>query len=184
MSLSNTLQVRCGGVCELCGAEPAMIELTVSPKEDIPAHQVAICSTCESALANPDEHKHWQCLSGSIWSTEPAVQALSYRILYGIRDQAWAAEILDSAVVDESVVNWAMQAFLVTEVHQDAYGNVLASGDNVVLTQALKIKGTSFSAPKGTQVRGIHLVHDNTEQIEGRINNTMIVILTKYVKKG
>jgi protein PhnA len=184
MSISLTLQTRCAGVCELCGAEPAIIELTVSPKDESPEHQVAICATCEAALANTDEYNHWQCLSGSIWSTEPAVQALSYRILHGIRKESWAAEILDSAVVDESVVNWAMKAFEVADTHQDAYGNVLANGDNVVLTQALKIKGTSFSAPKGTMVRSIHLVHDNTEQIEGRINGTMIVILTKFVKKG
>lgn len=184
MSISNTLQTRCAGVCELCGAESAIIELTVSPKDESPEHQVAICATCETALANLDERNHWQCLSGSIWSPEPAVQALSYRILYGIREEGWAAEILDSAVIDESVVTWAMKTFAVADVHQDAYGAVLTNGDNVVLTQALKIKGTSFSAPKGTIVRNIHLVHDNTEQIEGKINGTMIVILTKFVKKG
>ncbi|HMX04363.1 MAG TPA: PhnA domain-containing protein [Chitinophagales bacterium] len=184
MSISITLQTRCAGVCELCGAEPAVIEITVSPKDESTENQVAICTVCETALANADEKNHWQCLSGSIWSTEPAVQALSYRILYGIRDESWAAEILDSGAADESVINWAMKAYEVADVHQDAYGNVLANGDNVILTQALKIKGTSFSAPKGTQVRSIHLVHDNTEQIEGKINGTMIVILTKFVKKG
>ena len=28
------------------------------------------------------------------------------------------------------------------------------------------------------------LVHDNPEQIEGKINDQLIVILTKFVKKG
>lgn len=184
MSISITLHTRSGGICELCGSEQATVEFTVSPKDESPENQVAICADCESAMANTEEANYWQCLSGSIWSEVSAVQALSYRILYGIKDQSFAAEILDSAAVDESVVNWAMKAYEVADVHQDAYGNTLVNGDNVVLTQALKIKGTSFSAPKGTQVRGIHLVHDNTEQIEGKINGTMIVILTKFVKKG
>lgn len=33
-------------------------------------------------------------------------------------------------------------------------------------------------------VRGISLVADNPEQIEGRVNGTQIIILTKYVKKA
>jgi protein PhnA len=39
-------------------------------------------------------------------------------------------------------------------------------------------------APKGTIVKKIKLVHDNTEQIEGKVNEQTIVILTKFVKKA
>ncbi len=35
-----------------------------------------------------------------------------------------------------------------------------------------------------TAVRNISLVADNHEQIEGRVNGTQIVILTKFVKKA
>jgi protein PhnA len=35
----------------------------------------------------------------------------------------------------------------------------------------------------GTVVKNIRLVEDNTEQIEGRIEGQVIVILTKYVRK-
>ena len=38
-------------------------------------------------------------------------------------------------------------------------------------------------ADRGTAVRGISLVADNPEHIEGRVNNQHIVILTKFVKK-
>ena len=69
-------------------------------------------------------------------------------------------------------------------MHRDAFGNELQAGDNVVLTQALDVKGTSFSAPKGTIVKKIRLVADNVGQIEGKINEQTIVILTKFVKKG
>ena len=45
------------------------------------------------------------------------------------------------------------------------------------------MKGAGFTAKRGTSVRNIRLVKDNTEQIEGKINGQGIVILTQYVKK-
>jgi len=36
--------------------------------------------------------------------------------------------------------------------------------------------------PKGTVVKRIRLVADNIEQVEGKINDQIIVILTKYIK--
>jgi protein PhnA len=47
----------------------------------------------------------------------------------------------------------------------------------------LDVKGANFTAKRGTAVRNIRLVHDNPEQIEGKINGQGIVILTQYVKK-
>ncbi|MCP4000897.1 MAG: PhnA protein, partial [Gammaproteobacteria bacterium] len=37
---------------------------------------------------------------------------------------------------------------------------------------------------RGTVVRGISLVADNPEHIEGRVSGHHIVILTKFVKKA
>ena len=67
--------------------------------------------------------------------------------------------------------------------HLDCFGAVLNNGDNVVLTKTLDVKGATFSAKVGTVVHKIRLVADNPEQIEGRVNGSQIVILTKYVKK-
>ena len=53
----------------------------------------------------------------------------------------------------------------------------------MVLTQALNVKGTNFTASKGTVVKKIKLVSDNAEQVEGKINEQTIVILCKFVKK-
>ena len=36
----------------------------------------------------------------------------------------------------------------------------------------------------GTVVKNIRLVHDNIEQIEGKVEGQTIVILTKYLRKG
>jgi protein PhnA len=53
----------------------------------------------------------------------------------------------------------------------------------VNLIKDLDVKGSSLNAKIGTAVRMIRLVHDNTEQIEGKVDGQTIIILTKYVKK-
>lgn len=184
-TITGKLQERSQGLCELCTAEAATIAYAVSPKNnDQIENEVAICTTCAGLLDSKDTGMHWQCLAGSIWNTEPSVQALSYRILYQNRDQEWASEIMSSVELDESVINWALSAFQVAAEHKDSNGTVLNAGDSVVLTQNLNVKGTNFTATKGTIVRKIRLVPDNPEQIEGKVNEQMIVILTKFVRKS
>jgi len=185
MAISAQLNDRCGGVCELCNSLPAIHEYTVSPKKDgLAENQVALCDTCLNAMDEKDKANYWRCLEGSIWNPEPAIQALSYRLLQIYKDEEWANDIINSIDLDENTVQWAMSAFEVADVHKDAFGNILENGDTVVLTQGLNVKGTSFTAAKGTVVKKIRLVADNTEQIEGKINDQTIVILTKFVKKG
>lgn len=184
MSISQQLKNRSQDLCELCNAEPATIEYTVSPKSDDSINnQVAICNTCSSSMSNKEAVFHWRCLEGSIWNPEPSVQALSYRILQQFKDQDWANNLLSSVDIDENTVQWAMSALEAPDLHIDAFGNQLENGDSVVLTQALDVKGTNFTASKGTVVKKIKLVHDNHEQIEGKVNDQTIVILTKFVKK-
>ncbi|MFT3750277.1 MAG: PhnA domain-containing protein [Agriterribacter sp.] len=185
MGISGMLDERCRGTCELCNNAQATTEYTVSPrKDDAIANQVALCDTCFKAIDTKDNGAYWSFLEGSIWNPEPSVQALSYRMLQSYKKEDWANDIINSVELDENTVQWAMSAFEMADVHKDAFGNILENGDNVVLTQALDVKGTSFSAPKGTVVKKIRLVQDNTGQIEGKINDQTIVILTKYVKKG
>ncbi len=185
MTIGAKLSERCQGTCELCNSLPAKHEYVVSPKsDDRIENQVAICDTCFSHLNDQDQGDYWRCAEGSIWSAEPSVQALSYRMLYANRDQQWASQVLSSVDLDEDTLDWAKNSFIVASVHKDAFGNQLVSGDTVVLTQGLDVKGTSFSAAKGTIVKKIRLVKENTEQIEGRINDQTIVLMTKFVKKG
>lgn len=185
VSISPTLAERCQGTCELCTAEIPSTAYAVSPKNhDVVENEVALCDTCLAALDRKDAQQHWQCLAGSIWNTEPSVQALTYRVLYNNRDEGWAQEIMSSVELDESIIDWATSAYAVADVHKDSNGVTLEQGDTVVLTQNLNVKGTNFTAPKGTIVRKIRLVPDNTDQIEGKINEQMIVILAKYVRKA
>jgi protein PhnA len=183
--MNQKLKERGQNLCELCSTEEGSIAYTVSPKnDDNIANQVAICKTCNDAINNTNAAFHWRCLEGSIWNPEPSVQALSYRILQTYKNEDWVSNLLSSVELDEDVIQWAMSALEQPDVHKDAFGNILENGDNVVLTQALDVKGTNFTASKGTVVKRIKLVHDNAEQIEGKINDQTIVILTKYVKKN
>ena len=185
MAISGKLRERNQGLCELCNTKPATVEYLVSPrKEEMIENQVALCETCLAKLDQKEQESHWRCLEGSIWSPVSSVQALSYRILYSYRNQEWAENVINSIDLDENIVQWALSPFEITDGHKDAFGNLLENGDTVVLTQALNVRGASFSAAKGTVVKKIRLVPDNTEQIEGKINDQTIVILTKYVKKG
>lgn len=183
--ITSALKERSNGQCELCTNESATNAYAVSPRNnDAIENEVALCNTCLEALDGTDNALHWNCLAGSIWNAEPAVQALSYRILYKYKDQEWANEIISSVELDEAVVNWAVSAYEVKAIHVDSNGTELTNGDTVVLTQGLNVKGANFMAPKGTIVRKIRLVPDNTEHIEGKINDQTIVILTKFVRKS
>jgi protein PhnA len=185
MSITSALKQRNQDLCELCNVETPTHDYTVSPKnDDTIDNQVALCDTCLAAIDDKEASFHWRCLEGSIWSQEPSVQALSYRILQNFKEEDWANNLLSSVDLVETVVQWAMSALEVADVHKDAFGNVLENGDTVVLTQALNVKGTNFTASKGTVVKKIKLVSDNAEQIEGKINEQTIVILCKFVKKN
>jgi protein PhnA len=59
----------------------------------------------------------------------------------------------------------------------------LEEGDSVTIIKDLVVKGAGFTAKQGTTVKNIHLVPDNHEQIEGRVNGTKIVLLSKFLKK-
>jgi protein PhnA len=184
MSISAILKQRNQELCELCNTLVATDDYTVSPKNDESiANQVALCQTCLSSINKTDASFYWRYLEGSIWSTEPSVQALSYRILQNFKSEDWASNLISTIDLDETIIQWALTSLEVAELHKDAFGNILANGDNVVLTQALNVKGTNFTASKGEVVKKIKLVNDNAEQIEGKINDQTIVILCKFVKK-
>jgi protein PhnA len=185
MNLSNSLAERSTNTCELCNGKTGLNAFTVAPRsEESIDNQVVICTTCASLMASNDmTATHWRCLSESIWNPVEAVQALSYRLLQRVGSESWANDALSSVYLDDSTIEWALAQNKVL-IHKDSNGNRLENGDTVVLTQELNVKGANFSAKRGTSVRKIRLVADNPEQIEGRVNEQLIVILTKYVKKA
>lgn len=68
---------------------------------------------------------------------------------------------------------------------RDCNGNVLADGDNVVVIKDLKVKGSSIPLKQGTAIRGIRLVEDDAEHIEGNSDRIKgLVLKTCFLRKA
>jgi len=186
MNSRKALEERSNGSCELCSAQTELLVHTVSPfTDETMDHSALICKTCQDQLLNPEtaDGNHWRCLNDSMWSQEPPVQVLSYRMLHALQNEGWSGELIDMMYLDNETLKWAKQGLGDEKIiHKDTNGAVLSSGDTVVLIQDLNVKGAGFTAKRGTAVRRISLVADNAEHIEGKVDGQHIVILTKYVK--
>lgn len=169
--------------CALCSAHENLDDHAVPPKQDV----VTLCATCAAGVAGDvTDAPHWRCLNDAIWSTEAATQVTAYRLLHRLKAEGWARDLLDIAYLEPEVLSWAEDGLAsdLDLIHRDSNGVVLSAGDTVVLIKDLNVKGTSFTAKRGTSVRGISLVQDNETHIEGRVNGQQIVILTQFVKKS
>jgi protein PhnA len=185
------LNDRSGASCEMCKSTNTLksYDLPNSPN-GINETNVLLCETCLSQIENTDtiDANHWRCLNDSMWSEFPAVQVLSWRMLNRLKAEGWPQDLLDMMYLDEDTLAWAKASGEGKEEsdaikHIDSNGVVLEAGDTVVLIKDLDVKGSSITAKRGTAVRRISLVHDNAEQIEGKVDGQQIVILTKFVKK-
>jgi protein PhnA len=180
--------------CELCAATSTAvlkIDLVIYEVPDSPNNikdtSILICNTCSEQLNDKArvDVNHWRALNESMWSPVPAVQVVVYRMLEYLRPHGWPADLLEMMYLEDDTIKWAEDGIKRGPViiHKDVNGNALQKGDNIVLIKDLDVKGTSFIAKRGTPVRNITLVHDNENQIEGKVNGTQIVILTQFVKK-
>jgi len=191
MNQEQTLRTRSGNQCELCQSEKELKVYQLPPGTDkYPDEAILTCSACLAQIEKKEElnSSHWNCLSTSMWSEVPAVQVVSWRMLSRLKQESWAADNLDMMYLDEDRLEWARatgdhDSDGTVDLHKDCNGNVLQSGDSVVLTRSLDVKGSTLNARMGTVVKNIRLVEDNTEQIEGKIEGQTIVILTKYLRK-
>jgi protein PhnA len=191
MKLEARLSERSGNICELCGTGEPVTVYEVPPETGkTDENCIMLCDQCRAQVEKKAEldSKYWSFLTTSMWSEVPAVQVVSWRMLNRLRNESWAAEQLDMMYLDDEHLAWAKatgdhENDSAVELHKDANGQLLQNGDTVVLTKSLDVKGTSLNAKIGKVVRNIRLVQDNTEQIEGRIEGQLIVILTKYVRK-
>lgn len=192
MKLEEVLKQRSGNKCELCKSaeSPGVYEVKPNdtPNED---NCILICKSCQAQVEKKAElvKTTWeQNLPETMWSEVPAIQVVSWRMLNRLRNESWAADNIDMMYMDENRLTWAKatgdhENDSSVDLHKDANGHQLQTGDSVVLTKSLDVKGSTLNARMGTVVKNIRLVPDNTEQIEGKIEGQLIVILTKYVRK-
>jgi protein PhnA len=192
MTTETELLTRSESKCELCAASDALSVYDIPPDPDGSADQaVLVCATCREQIEHPDkvDPNHWRCLNDSMWSQPPAVQVMAWRMLTRLSDQGWPRELLEMLYLDDDTLAWAKATGEGDDVeeavaHVDSNGVILQAGDTITLIKDLVVKGAGFTAKRGTAVRGILLVVDNPEHIEGRVNDQQIVILTKFVKKS
>ncbi len=197
MSTEQELFARSESKCELCSATENLVVYEVPPESNgNPEQSVLLCDTCKNQIENPDkvDANHWRCLNDSMWSQVPAVQVLAWRMLTRLSAEGWPQDLLDMLYLDDDLLTWAQatgegqsddgQNGNTTIKHMDCNGAVLAAGDTVTLTKDLNVKGANFTAKRGTAVRRISLVADNSKQIEGKVDGQHIVILTEFVKKS
>jgi len=191
MKLEDQLQERSGNTCELCGDTSGLKLYEVKPDSISTAENILLaCKKCTAQINKTEDldPNHWTCLSTSMWSEVPAVQVIAWRILNRLKNESWAADHLDILYLEDATLEWAKEsgdhnASGAEEVHKDSNGLVLKEGDTIVLTRSLDVKGSQLNAKMGTVVKNIRLVEGNTEQIEGKIDGQVIVILTKYLRK-
>lgn len=188
MSIEKKLLDRSNGCCELCASVDSIDAYNVEPLTN--DSTIVACSTCVGQIkdASKMDPNHWRCLNDSMWSEVSAVQVVAWRMLNRLRNEGWPQDLLDMLYLEEDTLKWAKATGEdISEedriIHRDSNGAILENGDTVVLIKELDVKGATFSAKRGTAVRNIRLVHDNADQIEGKIEGQSIVILTKYVKK-
>lgn len=191
MTLEEALLKRSSNQCELCGSAEGLKVYEVPPQDRSDEdNSIILCARCRTQVEKREEldSGHWKGLSEHMWSEVPGVQVMAWRMLNRLRNESWAADNLDMLYLDEDRLAWAKstgdhEADVSVDLHRDANGTVLQQGDTVVLTKSLDVKGSSLNAKMGTVVKNIRLVENNTEQIEGKIEGQVIVILTKYVRK-
>ena len=67
-------------------------------------------------------------------------------------------------------------------VIKDSNGQVLVEGDSVLLIKDLKVKGFQKDLKRGSIVKNIRL-SSNPGEIEGKIEGSVLVVKTMFVKK-
>ena len=191
MKLEALLLQRSEIKCELCkSTEEVKLHEVLPQKSTNEQNCIMICATCLAQIEKKAEldSNHWQCLTETMWSEALGIQVVAWRMLNRLKNESWASDNLDMLFLDEETLVWAKATGdhdndSAVDLHKDCNGVILQTGDTVVLTKSLDVKGSTLNAKMGTVVKNIRIVEENTEQIEGKIEGQVIVILTKYVRK-
>ena len=138
MAIEKILMNRSGSKCELCASEQSLEVFEVPESPDSTAQSCTLlCEICRNQISQPDtiEANHWRCLNDSMWSQEPAVQVIAYRMLDKLSaDNDWAHDLKDMMYLEDDTRIWAEAGLAVDAAHvptRDCNGTVLEAGDTV-----------------------------------------------------
>lgn len=192
MDIRTELEIRSGNKCELSGETGTLHNIRLKPSlNDSLDTNLLVSTTCKEQIENSAlmDSNFWRCLNDSMWSEHKAVQITAWRMLNRLKNEGWPQDLIDMMYFEDADLRFAEATgdHLNDDekiIHRDTNGAILEAGDTITLTKDLDVKGGgNFTAKRGTAVKNISLVHDNAEQVEGRISGTQIVILTRFVKK-
>lgn len=188
--MGKDLARRSKSQCELCDTSTSLSAYEVPPLPESPTleNTLFLCDTCTQQIEKPDsmDPNHWYSLQEKVWSEHAVVQVMAWRMLQHLKTQTWAQDLLDQVYLADEVLHWAQQGSSASGSGTktfDSHGAELFDGDDVHLIKDLDVKGTSFTAKRGTLVKGIRLTEDPA-YIEGRINKTVIMLKTAFMKKA
>jgi protein PhnA len=66
---------------------------------------------------------------------------------------------------------------------RDSNGAVLKEGDSVTVIKDLKVRGSSSVIKRGTMVKNIRLT-DDADEVEGKVEKSVMVLRTEFLKKA
>jgi protein PhnA len=66
---------------------------------------------------------------------------------------------------------------------RDSNGAVLKDGDSVTVIKDLKVRGSSSVIKRGTMVKNIRLT-DDADEVEGKVEKSLMVLRTEFLKKA
>lgn len=66
---------------------------------------------------------------------------------------------------------------------RDSNGAVLKEGDSVTVIKDLKVRGSSSVIKRGTMVKNLRLT-DDVDEVEGKVEKSMMVLRTEFLKKA
>lgn len=171
-----------------------------------PTELLTLCPACLAPCArflNTDStptssEEFWQkmrpVLSQSMWSERTPSKLFTWYLLSALTGIADATSLLNEIYLNEdeqSAVDRFLAKYSSSDSNAaanadeaksvDSNGAEIKEGDSVVLIKDLDVKGMRFTAKRGTLVNNIRLTA-NPEQVEGKVNGTVIVLLTKYLR--
>jgi protein PhnA len=116
--IGKDLARRAKSKCELTGAAGVKLlpyEIPPVAAEPDLERTLLVSEACHEVLENPKRlaGRQWNGLAERVWSENPAVQVVAWRMLKRLaQNEDWAREVLEEVFLDPEVEAWAESAAL------------------------------------------------------------------------